>query len=103
MPRFAVSEFSTLNLGFEDDLAAYAAGGAEGIGLAEAKLPEGEDAESLGKLRESGLAVTICLPTLLSVLPMPPFPGPEDPEERVESLCASVRRLAASWARRRAS
>lgn len=95
MPRFAVSEFSTLNLGFDEDLAAYAAGGAEGIGLAEAKLPEGEDAESLGKLRESGLTVTICLPTLLSVLPMPPFPGPEDPEERVESLCASVRRLAA--------
>ena len=95
MPRFAVSEFSTLNLGFDEDLAAYAAGGAEGIGLAEAKLPEGEDAESLGKLRESGLTVTICLPTLLSVLPMPPFPGPEDPEVRVESLCASVRRLAA--------
>ena len=95
MPRFAVSEFSTLNLGFDEDLAAYAAGGAEGIGLAEAKLPEGEDAESLGKLRESGLTVTICLPTMLSVLPMPPFPGPEDPEERVESLCASVRRLAA--------
>lgn len=95
MPRFAVSEFSTLNRGFDEDLAAYAAGGAEGIGLAEAKLPEGEDAESLRKLRESGLSATICLPTMLSVLPMPPFPGPEDPDERIESLCASVRRLAA--------
>ena len=95
MPRFAVSEFSTLNLGFDEDLAAYAAGGAEGIGLAEAKLPDGEDVESLRKLRESGLTATICLPTMLSVLPMPPFPGPDDPHERVESLCASVRRLAA--------
>lgn len=94
MPRFAVSEFSTLNLGYDEDLAAYAAGGAEGIGLAEAKLPEGQDSESLRKLRESGLTATICLPTTLSVLPMPPFPGPEDPQERIESLCASVRRLA---------
>lgn len=95
MPRFSVSEFSTLNLGFDDDLAAYAAGGAQGIGLAEAKLPEGDDRESIAKLRASGLAATVCLPTGLSVLPLPPFPGPEDPQERVESLCASVRRLAA--------
>lgn len=95
MPRFSVSEFSTLNLGFDDDLAAYAAGGAEGIGLAEAKLPEGEDEASLAKLRASGMTATICLPTGLSVLPLPAFPGPDDPDERVASLCASVRRLAA--------
>ncbi len=94
MPRFSVSEFSTLNLGFEEDLAAYKAGGAEGIGLAEAKLPE-DDGESLRKLRESGLEATICLPSMLSVLQLPPFGGPEDPDERVESLCASVKRLAA--------
>ena len=31
MPRFAVSEFSTINRGFDEDLAAYAAGGAEGV------------------------------------------------------------------------
>ncbi len=94
-PRFSVSEFSTLPLSFDEDLAAYAAGGSEGIGIAEAKLPEGRDAESLAKLRDSGLKATICLPAGLSVLPLPPFPGPEDPEERVEALCASVRRLAA--------
>lgn len=94
-PRFAVSEFSTLPLSFEEDVAAYAAGGAEGIGIAEAKLPEGRDAESVDMIRAAGLTATICLPTLLSVLPLPPFPGPEDPAERIEGLCASVRRLAA--------
>lgn len=94
-PRFAVSEFSTLPLSFDEDVAAYAAGGAGGIGLAEAKLPEGQDRESLARLREAGLKATICLPAGLSVLPLPAFPGPEDPEERIESLCASVRRLAA--------
>jgi sugar phosphate isomerase/epimerase len=93
-PRFSVSEFSTMPLSFEEDLAAYAAGGSQGIGLAEAKLPEGQDSESLAMLRASGLKATICLPTMLSVLPLPAFPGPEDPEERIESLCASVRRLA---------
>ncbi len=94
-PRFSVSEFSTLQLSFDEDVAAYAAGGAEGIGLAEAKLPEGADAESLATLKAAGLKATICLPAGLSVLPLPAFPGPEDPQERVESLCASVRRLAA--------
>ncbi len=94
-PRFSVSEFSTMPLSFDEDLAAYAAGGSEGIGIAEAKLPEGRDDESLAKLQEAGLKATICLPAGLSVLPLPPFPGPDDPDERVESLCASVRRLAA--------
>jgi len=94
-PRFAVSEFSTLPLSFDEDVAAYAEGGAAGIGLAEAKLPEGRDRESLARLREAGLKATICLPAGLSILPLPAFPGPEDPEERIESLCASVRRLAA--------
>lgn len=93
-PRFAVSEFSTMPLSYDEDLAAYAAGGAAGIGIAEAKLPEGRDQESLAKLRESGLKATICLPAGLSVLPLPAFPGPDDPEERVASLCASVKRLA---------
>jgi sugar phosphate isomerase/epimerase len=94
-PPFSVSEFSTLQLSFDEDVAAYAAGGAQGIGLAEAKLPEGADTESRAKLKEAGLAATICLPAGLSVLPLPAFPGPDDPQERVESLCASVRRLAA--------
>jgi sugar phosphate isomerase/epimerase len=93
MPRFSVSEFST-TLTFEEDLAAIAAGGAEGIGLAEAKLPEGRDAESSAKLRASGLQATICLPTVLSVLPLDAFPGPDQPEERVAAICGAVRRFA---------
>jgi sugar phosphate isomerase/epimerase len=93
-PRFSVSEFSTLNRSYEEDLAAFAAGGAEGIGLAEAKLPEGDDTESLARFRESGLEATICLPTLLSILPNLLSPDPSDPEERVALLSASIRRFA---------
>jgi sugar phosphate isomerase/epimerase len=93
-PRFSVSEFSTLNLTWEEDLAAFAAGGAEGIGIAEAKLPE-DDSTGLAQLRESGLKTTLCLPAALSILPNALGPDPSDPEERIELLAASIRRLAA--------
>ena len=93
--RFSVSEFSTPNHSYEEDLAAFAAGGAGGIGIAEAKLPHGEDEESVRKLRESGLKATICLPTTLAILPIGMTPEPEDPHARVELLAASIRRLAA--------
>ena len=44
MPRrFAICEFSTLHGSFEDDLAAYAAAGADGISICELKLVEGRD------------------------------------------------------------
>jgi sugar phosphate isomerase/epimerase len=94
-PRFSVSQFSTLNRGFDEDLEAFAAGGAEGIGIAEAKLPEnGADREPLARFRASGLEATVCLPSLLAILPLPDFPGPEDPAERIEGLASSIRRLA---------
>jgi sugar phosphate isomerase/epimerase len=94
-PRYSVSEFSTLNRTFEEDVRGYAAGGAEGIGLAEAKLPEGRDRESRTLLKEHGLAATICLTSLLSILPNALGAEPADPAERIELLSASIRRLAA--------
>jgi sugar phosphate isomerase/epimerase len=93
-PKFSVSEFSTLNLTWEEDLAAFAAGGAGGIGIAETKLPE-DDSVALAQLRESGLKATLCLPTALSILPNALGPDPADPEERIGLLAASIRRLAA--------
>ena len=86
---------TTAPASFEEDLAAYREAGAEAIALAEFKLPEGQDDRSVGMVRESGLTVTACLPGVPSVLPLPKFPGPDDPAERVEALCAGIRRLAA--------
>jgi sugar phosphate isomerase/epimerase len=94
-PLFSVSEFSTPNHSYEQDLAAFAAGGAEGIGIAEGKLPLGDDAESIKKLRESGLKATICLPATLAILPIGMTPEPTEPEARVALLVASIQRLAA--------
>jgi sugar phosphate isomerase/epimerase len=93
-PRFSISQISTFREPFDDDLANYRAAGADGIGLWEIKLPERDDAETLARVRESGLTVTNCIGAVPSILPLPLLPGPDDVQERIEAYCASVRRLA---------
>ncbi len=90
--RIGINQWTTFPARFEDELAAYRAAGAGAIGILEFKL-EGVD-DVRGKLRESGLAVSACLPGAGSILPSPLIPGPEEPEARVDSICASVTRLA---------
>jgi sugar phosphate isomerase/epimerase len=93
MPRFAISQITTLPASFEEDLLAYRDAGAEGIGIWEIKLREGEEEAQLDALRESGLASTAAIPAVPSIAPLP-IPGPDDPGERVEAYCAGLRRLA---------
>lgn len=91
-PRFSVSEITTFRQTFEEDLATYREAGAQGIGVWEFKIEGVEDAPA--KLRDSGLAATTCIPGTLSIYPVP-FPGPDDPEERTQELCAAIERFAA--------
>jgi sugar phosphate isomerase/epimerase len=93
MPRFAISQITTLPASFEDDLRAYREAGAEGVGIWEIKLREGEEEAQLAALRESGLASTAAIPAVPSIAPLP-IPGPDDPAERVDAYCAGLRRLA---------
>jgi len=95
LPRFSISQVSTLASSFADDVRAYAAGGADGIGVWELKLGDGPDGEAVEQLAASGLGSATAVPTVPSILPLPLLPGPEDPEERIDLLCESVRRLAA--------
>jgi sugar phosphate isomerase/epimerase len=92
-PRFSISEITTFHQTYDEDLESYAAAGVEGVGIWEFKLPEGEDAESVAKLRASGLTATTMIPGTLSIYPVP-FPGPDDPGERTAELCAAIRRFA---------
>jgi sugar phosphate isomerase/epimerase len=92
--RFAICEFSTLNASFEDDLAAYSAAGADGISICELKLVQGRDAEQLDAFHASGLEASAAVPAVPSILPLPRFPGPERPEERLDAMVAGMRRLA---------
>jgi sugar phosphate isomerase/epimerase len=92
-PRFSVSEITTFHQTFEQDVACYREAGIEGIGVWEFKLPEGGDAEALALLRDVGMRATTCIPGCLSIWPVP-FPGPDDPRERTDALCAAIRRFA---------
>jgi sugar phosphate isomerase/epimerase len=93
--KLALSEISTVAATFEEDVAAYAAAGFDAVGIWEFKLPP-DDGANRALLREAGLAVANCIPALPSILPLriPGMEGPPDPGERIDSICASVRRLA---------
>lgn len=93
--KLALSEISTIGASFEDDVAAYAEAGFDGIGIWEFKLPEDDDA-NIALLREAGLTVANCIPRVPSLLPLrlSGMEGPPDPTVRLEALRASIRRLA---------
>jgi sugar phosphate isomerase/epimerase len=86
---------TTLASTFANDVRAYSAAGVDGIGVWELKLSEGVDAEALELLDASGLGSAAAVPAVPSILPLPLMPGPEEPQERTDAICASVHRLAA--------
>jgi sugar phosphate isomerase/epimerase len=94
LPRFSISQVSTLTASFADDVREYAAAGVDGIGVWELKLGDGPDGEALEQLAASGLGSATAVPQVPSILRLPLLPGPDDPQQRIESLCASVHRLA---------
>ena len=94
MPRFSISQITTLPATFAEDLDAYRAAGADGVGIWELKIPEGGETDALAALEASGLESTNAVPHVPSILPLRLLPGPEDPAERVAAYCASLRRLA---------
>lgn len=90
-PLFSISQVSTLTASFADDVRAYAAAGADGIGIWELKLDEG----SLEEFRASGLGSATAVPLVPSVHPLPLLQGPDTVRERVDSLLRSLEVLAA--------
>jgi len=90
LPRFSISQVSTLTASFADDVRAYAAAGADGIGVWELKLGEG----SLDEFRASGLGSATAVPAVPSVHPLPLLPGPVTVRERVDALLRSLEILA---------
>jgi sugar phosphate isomerase/epimerase len=71
---------------------AYAAAGADGIGIWELKLED--DGAALEVLDASGLGRASAVPAIPSILPLPLMEGPAEPGERIDAICASVHRLA---------
>jgi len=94
--KLSLSEISTVNASFAEDVHAYAKAGFDGIGIWEMKLPD-DDSSNIALLREAGVGVANCVPAVPSILPLrlPGMEGPPRPRDRVDALCASMRRLAA--------
>jgi sugar phosphate isomerase/epimerase len=90
MTRISISQITTVTQSFADDLDAYRAAGADGIGIWEMKLQD----DSLERFRASGLEAATAVPAVPSILPLPLMEGPADPAERVDAICAGLRRLA---------
>jgi sugar phosphate isomerase/epimerase len=88
--RLSISQITTVTQSFADDLDAYRAAGADGVGIWEMKLAD----DSLGRFRASGLGAAAAIPAVPSILPLPLIEGPEDPAERVEAIRSGIRRLA---------
>ena len=88
--RFSISQITTVGLSFGDDLDAYRAAGAHGVGIWEMKLV----GDAFERFRSSGLEAAAAVPQVPSILPLPLMDGPTDPAERIEAICASIRRLA---------
>jgi len=94
-PRFSVCEMTTLPLSFEQDLAAYAQAGVDGIGLMEAKLQGRSDAEVRSQIESAGLRAATMLPEIFTILPLPGLEdGPSDPKARIDAICGAVKRTA---------
>jgi sugar phosphate isomerase/epimerase len=91
-PRFSVSGVTTLHCSFQEDLEICRKVGAEGLAFHEDKLRD--DRQDLELFRATGLEATSCAPEIFSILPVPYWPGPEEPATRVERICAGIRRLA---------
>jgi sugar phosphate isomerase/epimerase len=88
--RRSISQITTVSQSFADDLDAYRAAGADGVGIWEMKLAD----DSLERFRASGLEGAAAIPAVPSILPLPLMEGPTDPAERVEAIRAGIRRLA---------
>ena len=93
--RFSICNFTLLPVPWLEQVDVIARAGASGMGVCEGMLPSDVPTTRLTRhLDAAGLAATVCLPALLSPLPLTLFPGPDDPAERVVGLQESVRRLA---------
>jgi sugar phosphate isomerase/epimerase len=92
--KLSLSEISTVDAAFAEDVVAYAAAGLDGIGIWEFKLSQDDD-ENTRLLERYGLGVSNCIPAIPSILQLaiPGMEGPPDPAERIEALCASMHRL----------
>ena len=86
-PKFAVSQYTTYPLSFEQDIELYTKLGVDGIEITEEKLSDdiGKAREQLAMVKDSGLKVTSVQPAVLSLFPhLADTPdNPQTPKDRL--------------------
>ncbi len=98
-PPFSVSEFTTWDLSFEQDVALYRSLNLAGIEVCERKLSTdaGRAREQLAMLRESGLKVTSVQPRVHALFKDAMCPHLNDPEERLKRYRQTIDLFAESF------
>ncbi|MCA9838541.1 MAG: sugar phosphate isomerase/epimerase [Trueperaceae bacterium] len=91
-PIFSVSEFTTWNLSFEEDVALYLHLGIKAMEVCERKLsPDREKSkEQLAYLKGTGLKVSSVQPRVHALFPDSMSPEPDSPDMRAEAYKNSI-------------
>lgn len=91
---FGVSQYTTWNWTFEEDVNRYPAAGADTIELCEFKLDSVRYDDQLRGLKDSSLAISSVQSTVHTLFPDSLEPTPVNPTERLECMRNAIRHIA---------
>jgi sugar phosphate isomerase/epimerase len=92
--RLSISQWALPDTSFEEDVALASGVGLYGLHVAERKVPPGFEQRLFRSLRESGLAFSGIISETVTILRAhAEFGGRDDPQDRIDDLCAAVNRL----------
>jgi sugar phosphate isomerase/epimerase len=97
VPAVSICSYTSPTTTFAEDAQLAAQFRFDGVGVAEDKMTSSRDEIDISALERNGLRASVCIPRNIAPLPLSPagpFGGPDNPEARLDLLCASVRRLA---------
>jgi sugar phosphate isomerase/epimerase len=92
--RYSISEVTTFDCTFEEDVELYAAAGCAGIGVWGFKMERVGPDRANELLKRHGLRAANCIPELNSIMPYALSPSPAEPMKRVEAFLANMERMA---------
>ena len=92
--RYSISEVTTFDCSFEQDVELYANAGCSGIGVWGFKMEQIGWRRAKDLLLRHGLRAANCIPEVNSIMPYALSPTPEDPAQRVEAFLPNLERMA---------
>jgi sugar phosphate isomerase/epimerase len=92
--KYAISEVTTINNSFEEDVELYSRMGVPGIGVWGFKMEEVGPHRAKELLQKHELSVANCIPDLNSIMPYVLSPEPADPMARVEAFLPNLESMA---------